>query len=140
MRVGRLKKARDSVGMNLHSEIKISARRFELTDAIREKVGDIARKLRGHDGSIWEMRFELEMEPHAVTRSDEFVAKGHVEDGRDRFLATAEGDNLYSVLGDLEQKLDKLIRRSHRRRLSERRRPHPIELDADLPKISPVSL
>lgn len=123
--------------MNPNTEIKISARRFELTEAIEGKVKELAGRLCEHDSDIAALRFELEMEPHASTHHDEFVAKGHVDGRREHYLATAKGDDLYAVIADLGEKLDRLIRRSSRRRVTERRHPKGIELDVGLPKAGP---
>ncbi len=104
-------RARDSVGMDQKREIQISARCVEVNDALREKVVEIARKLRGYGGAIGEIRFLLDREPRAAARGGEFVAKGDVEGGGERFLATAEGEDPQAALGELVQKLDRLIRR-----------------------------
>lgn len=125
---------RDTLGMNPKREVEIVGRRLELTDAIKSKVEEMADKLYEHDASIDRIRVELELERHSSTHADEFLAKGHVDDGRDHYIASAKGDDLYVVIGDLEQKLDRFLRKSSRRRVSARKRVKPVELNVDLPK------
>ncbi len=123
--------------MNPQNEIEIVGRHLELTDAIKSKVNEMAEKLFEHDSDISRIRIELEMEPHAKTHHDEFIAKGHVDDHRQHYDVSAKGDDLYKAISDLGEKLDRIIRKSSRRRVTERRHPSAIELDADLPKAGP---
>lgn len=94
----------------------------------------MADKLGEHDAKIESINVELEMERHATSHHDEFTAKATVIEGKERFMASAKGDDVYAVIADLEQKLDRLIRRKSRRRVTDRRHPKRIELDSDIPK------
>lgn len=120
--------------MNPQSKIEIVGRRLELTEPIKSKVNEMAEKLFEHDSEISRLRVELELERHTKTHHDEFIAKGHLDDHKNHLNVTAQGDDLYRVISDLGEKLDRLIRNQSRRRVTERRHPSEIELDADLPK------
>ncbi len=120
--------------MNPKNEVEIVGRRIELTESIKIKVNEMADKLYEHDSDISRIRVELELERHAKTHHDEFIAKGHVDDHRNHFDVSAHGDDLYKAIAELGSKLDRLIRNQSRRRVTERRHPSAIDLDADLPK------
>ncbi|MBK1879794.1 ribosome hibernation-promoting factor, HPF/YfiA family [Pelagicoccus mobilis] len=120
--------------MNSNHNVEIVGRRLELTDAIKAKVNEMAAKLYEHDAGIGRIKVELELERHASTHHDEFIAKGHVDDRRDHFDVSAKADDLYKAIAELSEKLDRLIRKRSRRRVTERRNLGPVELDADLPK------
>ena len=49
-------------------------------------------------------------------------------------VATVKGDELYACIRDLEQKLDRMLRKKANRRLNKRNHPHAVELGSDLPK------
>ena len=121
--------------MNPQCEINVIGRRFDLTEAIKGRVEAMAAKLLEHDGRIDRIRVDLDLERHAASHQDEFSAKGWIDDGKERPMATARGDQLYAVIADLERKLDRLVRRIGKRRVSRRRRVKPIELAAELPKV-----
>lgn len=120
--------------MNPKQEVEIVGRHLELTDALKAKVNEVAEKLYEHDSGITRIRVDLEMELHSKTHQNEFIAKGHVDDRRDHFDASAQGDDLYLAIAGLGEKLDRLIRNKSRRRVTERRHLAPIDLEADVPK------
>lgn len=120
--------------MNPLQEVEIVGRHLDLTVGLRAKVNDMANKLYEHDSGITHIKVELELERHAKTHHDEFIAKGHVDDCHDHFNVSVQGDDLYKAIAELGEKLDRLIRNRNRRRVTERRNLSPIDLDADLPK------
>lgn len=126
--------------MKPQREVEIVGRHLELTEALKTKVNDMADKLYEHDSGISRIRVELELERHAKSHHDEFIAKGHVDDRTDHFNASAQGDDLYAAISELGQKLDRLIRNRSRRRVTERHNLSPVDLDADLPKTGTVDL
>lgn len=126
--------------MNSNSKVEIVGRRLELTDCIRSKVSEMAAKLYEHDSDISRIRVELELERHAKTHEDEFIAKGHVDDHRNHYDVSARGDELYKAIAEMGSKLDRIVRNNSRRRVTERRHPSNIELDADLPKTGSAEL
>ena len=122
---------RDSADMNLKPEITLTGRHFELTESIENRVNEMVEKLGDHDVRIESIRVELDLERHATSHHDEFSAKATVGERKEVYMASAKGDELYAVIGDLEQKLDRLIRRKNRRRIADRRHPKGIELSAE---------
>ena len=117
--------------MNLKREITLACRHLELTEAIENRVNEMAEKLGDHDARIESIHVELELERHATSHHDEFSAKATASERKEVYMASAKGDELYAVIGDLEQKLDRLIRRKNRRRVAERRHPKEIELGVE---------
>jgi len=122
--------------MNPNQNVEIVGRRLELTESIKAKVNEMAEKLYEHDAGISRIKVELELERHASTHHDEFIAKGHIDDRRDHFDVSAKGDDLYQAIAELSEKLDRLIRKRSRRRVTDRRNVAPVELDAEIPKTS----
>lgn len=120
--------------MNPNQNVELVGRRLELTESIKEKVNEMAAKLYEHDSGISRVKVELELERHAKTHHDEFIAKGHVDDRRDHFDVTAKGDDLYQAIAELSEKLDRWVRKRSRRRVTDRRNVSPVELDSDIPK------
>ena len=120
--------------MNPDQNVEIVGRRLELTESIKAKVHEMAAKLYEHDAGISRVKVELELERHATSHSDEFIAKGHVDDRRDHYDVSAKGDDLYAAIAELSEKLDRLIRKRSRRRVTERRNVAPVELDAEISK------
>ncbi len=120
--------------MNPKSKVEIVGRHLELTESIKSKVNEMAEKLFEHDSDISRIRVELELERHSKTHQDEFIAKGHLDDHKNHLDVTAQGDDLYAAIAELGAKLDRLIRNKSRRRVTERRHPAAIDLDAELPK------
>lgn len=120
--------------MNPERNVEIVGRRLELTDSIKSKVNEMAEKLLEHDSDISRIRVELELERHAKTHQDEFIAKGHLDDHKNHFDVTAQGDDLYKAISDLGEKLDRLVRNRSRRRVTKRRRLSATDLDVALPK------
>lgn len=120
--------------MNPNHNVEIVGRRLELTESIKAKVNEMADKLYEHDAGIGRIKVELELERHATTHHDEFIAKGHVDDRRDHYDVSAKGDDLYKAIAELSEKLDRLIRKRSRRRVTDRRNVAPVELDAEIPK------
>lgn len=121
--------------MNPNNEVEIVGRRLELTESIKGKVNELAAKLCEHDSDISRIRVELELERHSKTHRGEFIAKGRVDDRRKRFDVTVRKDDLYRAISVLGEKLDRLIRKGSRRRVTARRHLAAIELEAALPKV-----
>lgn len=116
--------------MNPKHEIEIVGRHLELTEALKNKVNEMSEKLYSHDSGITRFVVELELERHSKTHHDEFIAKGRIDDRRDHFNVTVTGDDLYKAIGELGEKLDRLIRNRNRRRVTYRRRAKAAQLDA----------
>lgn len=124
--------------MNPDKNVEIVGRRLELTESIQAKVNEMAEKLYEHDAGISRIKIELELERHSSTHHDEFIAKGHVDDRRDHFDVSAKGDDLYAAIAELSEKLDRLVRKRSRRRVTDRRNIAPVELDAEIPKTESI--
>lgn len=120
--------------MNPRQEVEIVGRHLELTEVLKTKVNEMAAKLHEHDSGTSRIRVELEHQRHAATHQDEFIAKVRMEDRHDYFVVSNCGYDLYQVIAELGEKLDRLIRQRRRRRVSERRHPAAIDLECAIPK------
>jgi len=109
---------------------------LEVTEALNEKVHHAFAKLFEHETDIMRARVELEHEPHANSHTNEFVAKGHLELKGTSFNISQKGNDLYVAITELAKKLDRQIRKNHTRKEANRKNIHPVDLDADIPKVT----
>lgn len=107
----------------LAAKIIVSGIHLNLSDSLKEAAMTKASRLLRHNDHIVRIRLDLE---HDKTRSatDEFVAKGHIEVGGPDLIASASSEDAYKSLDLLVDKLDKLVRRRHRKHVDTRKHPH----------------
>ncbi len=118
-------------------EVIITGLHLDLTDAIKHAVNEKLEKLFRHDEQIIRIRVELE---HFNNRSQEaaFVCKGHVEIHGPDLVVSAATDDLYKSMDEMVEKLDRKLRRKHRMDRVKRKDTHPVDLEANLPKVVSV--
>ena len=114
-------------------DVIITGRHIDLTDALKNIVNEKAVKLFNHDDHIIRLRVELEYNQN-VTNLKEFIAKGHIEMRGPGLNATAETEDLYKSVDDMVNKLDRMLRRKHRRDKVKRKDTHNVEIPANIPK------
>jgi putative sigma-54 modulation protein len=106
---------------------------IELTAAmqnvIREKFGVLLR----HNEWIVRINVRLSLDQ---TRGQQhlYSATGQIEMRGPDIVATVKGDEAYAVLDGLVEKLDEQLRERHERLLYDRRHPHDVEIEANIPK------
>ncbi|MCW5549259.1 MAG: ribosome-associated translation inhibitor RaiA [Opitutaceae bacterium] len=118
---------------DLAAKLIIRGIHLDLTDALRNIVTQKAERLLRHNEHLIRIRIDLE---HDKTRgsADQFIAKGHLEIGGPDLLASVATEDCYKSIDLLMDKLDRLIRRRHRRFKDKRNHPHAVELTDALPK------
>lgn len=90
-----------------------------LTPAIKEAIEHKTEKLLRHNSHIIRLRIDLE---HDQTKGpdDRFIAKGLIEINGPDLVASASSDDGYKSLDLLVEKLDKLLRERHAKRVRTR--------------------
>ncbi|MCC6415518.1 MAG: ribosome-associated translation inhibitor RaiA [Opitutaceae bacterium] len=107
----------------LAAKIIVSGIHVTLTEALKEAALSKASRLLRHNDRIVRIRIDIE---HDTTRAstDEFVAKGHIEIGGPDLVASASSEDAYKSLDLLINKLDRLLRHRHSKRVDGRKHPH----------------
>ena len=113
-------------------DIIISGHNLDLTPALKKMVIDKVSKLFDHANHIIRIRVELSTDQ---TNQNSFHAKGKIEIKGKPLIADAASDDLYKSIDQLENKLDRMLRRRSRLRVLKRKQPHDVEIPADIPKV-----
>jgi putative sigma-54 modulation protein len=113
------------------NDIIISGHNLDLTPALKKMVIDKVSKLFEHENHIIRIRVELSTDQ---TNSNSFHAKGKIEIKGKPLIADAASDDLYKSIDQLENKLDRMLRRRSRLRVLKRKQPHDVEIPAAIPK------
>ncbi|MCH8475260.1 MAG: ribosome-associated translation inhibitor RaiA [Opitutales bacterium] len=123
--------------MSNENELILTGRHIELTDALKEFVEEKADKLFRHEERIIRIRFELDIDKnHHKDRP--FIAKGIIEINGPQMVVTEATHDMHKSIDEVVNKLDRKIRRRCRMERVKRKHPHEVELDAQLPKVSPA--
>ncbi|TVR50759.1 MAG: ribosome-associated translation inhibitor RaiA [Puniceicoccaceae bacterium] len=116
-------------------DVIIKGIHMELTDALKNIVHEKVTKLFRHEERIVRIRVDLEHDK-ARDKEKEFTVKGEIEiSGPTMVVSECNGDCL-KALDRVVDKLDRKLRRRARMMKSKRNHPHPVEIPADLPKVS----
>lgn len=115
-------------------EVILKGVHLDLTEALKSIAQEKVSRLFRHEERIDRIRIELE---HDKTKSidKEFIAKGHIEIHGPSMIASVASEDCLKSLDQLVDKLDRMIRRRSRLRISKRRHPHGVEIPATLPKV-----
>ena len=101
-----------------------------LQNIIREKFSVLLRH------NEWIVRINVRLnQDQKRGQKHHYTATGQIEIGGPDLVASVKGDDAYSVLDGLVEKLDELLRDRHERRKDRRNHPRDIEVDAELPKL-----
>ncbi len=103
-----------------------------LQTAIREKFSVLFR----HNDRIIRVNVRLQQDQHRGQQRH-YSATGQIEIGGPDIVATVKGEDAYTLLDALVEKLDEQLSDRHGRRKDRRNHLHDIELNADLPKVTP---
>lgn len=103
----------------MNDKIHVQGIHLTLTPALKEAMHDKAERLLRHNSHIIRIRMELEFND-TKTPTERFTAKAKIEiDGPD-MIASATSDDGYKSVDLLVDKLDKLIRERHAKRVHSR--------------------
>lgn len=101
-----------------------------MQNAIREKFSVLLLR---HNERIIRINVRLRSD-QLLGHKHHYSATGEIEIGGPNLIANSEGMDAYSVLDDLAERLDRILRTRHDTRKDKRNHPHDVELDATLPK------
>jgi putative sigma-54 modulation protein len=118
---------------DIASKIIMQGVHIELTpvmqNAIREKFSVLLRH------NEWIVRINVRLhQDQQRGKNFHYTATGQIEIGGPDIVATVKGDDAYSVLDGLVEKLDEQLRDRHERRKDRRNHPREVEFDTPLPK------
>lgn len=117
----------------LGNDIILSGSNIDLTNALKSIVQEKMQKLFDHESNIVRLRVDLAFEK-TKGKESQFVAKGVIEIRGNDLISTVTSDDLYKSIDLLESKLDRMLRRRSRLRVLKRKKPHPVEIPASIPK------
>ncbi len=123
---------------DIASKLIIQGVHVELTPAMQNIIREKFAVLLRHNEWIVRINIRLNKDQHRG-RQSHYTATGHIEIGGPDLVAHVEGDEAYSVLDGLVEKLDELLRDRHERRKDRRNHPRDVEIDAVLPKVESSS-
>ena len=118
---------------DIGSKIIMQGVHVELTAAMQNIIREKFSVLLRHNDRIVRVNVRLQQDQRRGQRAY-FAATGQIEIAGPDIVATVKGDEAYSVLDGLVEKLDEQLRERHERRKDRRNHPHDVEVDADLPK------
>ena len=115
------------------SKIKMAGIHIELTAAMQNIIREKFSVLLRHHERIVRINVRLAQDQNRG-QNHHYSATGQIELSGPDIIATVKGDEAYTVLDGLVEKLDEQLRERHERRKDKRNHPNEIELDAALPK------
>lgn len=117
------------------SKIIIQGIHLDLTAAMQNIIREKFSVLLRHNS--WIVRIHVRLaQDQARGTSRHYSATGQIEMRGPDIVATVKGDEAYSVLDGLVEKLDEQLRERHERMKDKRNHPNNIELESDLPKVA----
>jgi len=116
-------------------DVILSGINLDLTPALKAMVSEKVEKLFQHEEHIQRIRIELAYSQN-VSHQDEYTAKGHIEIRPKALNVAASSDDLYKSIDDLVHRLDRMLRRRARIRVSKRKKAKPVDIPASLPKMA----
>jgi putative sigma-54 modulation protein len=114
-------------------DIIVSGIHLDLTPSLKTFVHEKAERLFRHEERIIRLRVELECD-RKMASGMRFIAKGHVEIQGPDMNATVDSEDCHKAISQLVDKLDRMLQRRHQLLRVKHNHPHPVELDAPLPK------
>jgi len=103
----------------LAAKIIVSGIHLNLTEALKEAAQQKASRLLRHNDHIVRIRLDIEYDK-TKGHGDQFIAKGLIEIGGPDLVASVSSEDAYKSLDLLMDKLDRHIRRRHRKRVDTR--------------------
>jgi putative sigma-54 modulation protein len=106
---------------------------LELTPAMQNVMSEKFAVLLRHNEWIVRVNVRISMDQ---TRGQQHLYSGtaQIEMRGPDIIANVKGDDAYAVIDGLVEKLDEQLRERHERLLYDRRHPHDVEIEANIPK------
>jgi putative sigma-54 modulation protein len=120
---------------NLDSKLVMQGIHIDLTESLQNTIREKFAVILRHNEFI--LRLNVRLHKNQTQGSDHhYRATAQVEIGGPDMVASTEGKEVYPVLDELVEKLDRLLERRHGRHKDRRNHPQEIELNSDIPKAS----
>jgi putative sigma-54 modulation protein len=119
---------------DIDSKIIMQGIHVELTAAMQNIIREKFSILLRHNERVIRVHVRLHQDQQRGQKFH-YTATGQIEIGGPDIVASVKGEDAYSVLDGLVEKLDEQLRERHERRKDKRNHPQDIEVEADLPKI-----
>jgi putative sigma-54 modulation protein len=119
---------------DLASKIIMQGVHIELTAAMQNIIREKLSVLLRHNEWIVRINVRLHQDQQRG-KNFHYTATGQIEIGGPDIVATVKGDDAYSVIDGLVEKLDEQLRERHERRKDKRNHPREVEIDTPLPKM-----
>lgn len=116
------------------SKINMQGVHVELTAAMQNMIREKFSVLLRHNEWIVRINVRLHQDQHHGN-TYHYTATGEVVVRGPDLIATVKGEDPYSMMDQLVEKLDQQLRDRHERMKEKRNHPQQIELDATLPKV-----
>jgi putative sigma-54 modulation protein len=119
---------------DIDAKIIMQGVHVELTAAMQNVIREKLSVLLRHNERIIRINFRLHQDQ---TRGQNFHYTGtaQIEIGGPDLVATVKGDDAYSVIDGVVEKLGEQLRERHERRKDKRNHPAEVEIDTVLPKV-----
>lgn len=118
---------------DIASKLNLQGIHVELTSAMQDIIREKFAVLLRHNAYIIRVNIRLNRDQTKGSQNH-FTATGQIEIGGPDLVAHVEGEDAYTTLDGLVEKLDKLLLARHDRWKEKRNHPREIEIDAALPK------
>jgi putative sigma-54 modulation protein len=119
---------------DIASKLIMQGIHVDLTPAMQNAIQEKFSVLLRHNE--WIVRINVRLHQDQVRgKSYHYTATGHIEIGGPDIVATVKGEDAYSVLDGLAEKLDEQLRERHERRKDKRNHPRDVEIETQLPKV-----
>jgi putative sigma-54 modulation protein len=119
---------------DIASKIIMQGVHMDLTAAMQNIIRDKFSILLRHNERIVRVNVRITQDQHRG-KQHHYSATGQIEISGPDIVATVKGDEAYSVLDGLVEKLDEQLRERHERRKDKRNHPHDVEIETELPKV-----
>ncbi len=117
-----------------NKELIISGNHLELTSRMKTMVESKTSKLFNHEERILRIRVELGVDDISNSKK-EYTAKGHIEINNKPLIVNEKDEHLYKAIDQMVIKLDRMLRRRSRLRVSKRKHKQDLDIPAEIPKV-----
>jgi putative sigma-54 modulation protein len=118
---------------DISSKIIMQGVHIDLTAAMQNIIREKFSVLLRHNEWIVRINVRLHQDQQRG-KNHHYTATGQIEMRGPDIVATVKGDDAYSVLDGLVEKLDEQLRERHERRKDKRNHPQEVEIATQLPK------
>jgi len=117
-----------------NNELIISGVHLELTTRMKTMVESKTAKLFNHEERIQRIRVEIGVDD-ITTSQKVYWVKGHIEMNNKPLIVKEKDEHLYTALDQMVIKLDRMLRRRSRLRVSKRKHKQELDIPAEIPRV-----